>query len=409
MKMDSNTINHASRCLIKLLEENGVRDAVASPGSRNAPLLIALSRSECIKTTMVVDERSASFVALGIASVSSRPVAIFCTSGTALLNFSPAIAEAYYRKIPLIVISADRPMEWIDQDDSQTLRQPDSMQNFVKKSYDIPAFDSEEMQWYANRSLNDAITTSMQVPAGPVHINIQIPEPIGKLIEIGENTGERVIRMITPREDLEVRDARSLGKELASPKKIMVVAGFMPPDSTLNKALSKLSRLPNFTILTETIANLHGDDFISDIDATLSAIPDERRKEMAPDVVITLGGALVSRFIKQYLREVHPQEHWHVGKSRTTVDCFKSLTLRIEMLPGIFFQQLASAMQPHKEYSDYRMKWLNARDASRSLHQAYVAKAPWCDLKAFATFMPKIHRNWNLQLSNGTPVRYAQL
>lgn len=403
-----NTANFASRCLIELLESKGIKYAVASPGSRNTPLLVALSRSERIRSYVVVDERSAAFVALGLAAVSQSPVAIICTSGTAMLNYAPAVAEAYYRRLPLIVISADRPLEWIDQDDSQTLRQRGALQNFVKNSYDIPAYDSPEMRWYTNRIINDALLTATQLPAGPVHINVQIPEPIGAMTAIASER-QRVIDMITPREDLTVAFARELGKELASPLKVMVIAGFMQPDATLNTAIKKLSELPNFIILTENLSNLHGQDFVSDIDATLASLTDEEKEMMRPDVVITFGGALVSRFVKQYLRKCAPAQHWHVGKSLTTIDCFKSLTKRIEMLPAIFFQQLASAMQPHRQPSDYRARWIVLRDRARSVHQSFVAKAPWCDLKAFSVLMPLIPRNWNLQLSNGTPVRYAQL
>lgn len=403
-----NTINSASRYLIALLEKSGVTKAVASPGSRNTPLLIALSKSEKIQTEVIVDERTAAFVALGLASISQEPVAIFCTSGTALLNYAPAIAEAYYRKLPLIVVSADRPQEWIDQDDSQTLRQRDALQNFVKRSYDIPAVDTPDMRWYANRIINDALLTASSSPAGPIHLNIQINEPIGEL-GVFKDENIRRIEMLSPREDITVSKSRELGVKLASPAKVMIIAGFMAPDASLNTAIKKLSALPNFAIFTESISNLHGEDYISDIDATLSAMTDEQANEMKPDVVITLGGALVSRFVKQYLRRVKPREHWHVGKSLTTVDCFKSLTLRVEMNPTIFFRQLASAMTPHKSPSDYRFRWLNFRDKARSLHQAYISKAPWSDLRAFSSFLPLIPRNWNVQFSNGTPVRYAQL
>lgn len=406
--MARNTTNITSRMLVELLALHGVKQVVASPGSRNTPLLLALKASDKLNTTVIVDERTAAFYALGIAAVSGSPVAVVCTSGTALLNYAPAVAEAYYRKVPLIVISADRPMEWIDQDDSQTLRQYEALSNFVKNSYDLPSATSMDMPWYANRMVNDALLTALKAPCGPVHINVQIAEPIGETEDI-EDESQRFIEMITPREDLTVADSRELGMLLASPVKVMIVAGFIAPDAVLNKALNKIAALPNFIVLTETISNLHGDDFISDIDATLSAMPDKQREELAPDIVITTGGALVSRFIKQYLRRVKPKEHWHVGKSLTTIDCFRSLTKRIDMLPAVFFRQLASAMQPHKTPSDYRRSWQIARDGARSVHQAFVAKAPWSDLKAFATFMPMIPRNFNLQFSNGTPVRYAQL
>ena len=127
-----NTTKPICRDLVQLLVAHGVKKAFLSPGTRNAPLLVAIARCQEISASVVVDERSAAFMALGYASVANEPVAIICTSGTALLNYAPAVAEAYYRKVPLIVISADRPMEWIDQDDSQTLRQPGALSNFVK-------------------------------------------------------------------------------------------------------------------------------------------------------------------------------------------------------------------------------------------------------------------------------------
>ena len=104
-----------------ILAAHGVRDVIVSPGSRNASIIEAMSASSHFRITRVVDERSAGFIGLGIASIMNRPVAVVCTSGTALLNYAPALAEAYYRNIPLICVSADRPAEWIDQNDSQTM------------------------------------------------------------------------------------------------------------------------------------------------------------------------------------------------------------------------------------------------------------------------------------------------
>ena len=154
------TTNSTARTLAYLLRSHGVQHVVVSPGSRNAPLLIAIASCPEIQTTVVIDERSAAFMALGISDTTQQPTALICTSGTALLNYAPAIAEAYYRKTPLIVISADRPTEWIDQDDSQTLHQYEALANFVKQSYDIPAHNSESNVWYANRIINDAIITA---------------------------------------------------------------------------------------------------------------------------------------------------------------------------------------------------------------------------------------------------------
>lgn len=403
-----NTVKTVCRNIMQLLSAHGVTKLFLSPGSRNAPLAVAAWRHEKIDVTVVVDERSAAFMALGYASISSAPVAIVCTSGTALLNYAPAVAEAFYRRIPLIVISADRPMEWIDQDDSQTLRQHGALDPFVKKSCDIPAVDTPSMREYADRMVNDALLTATSGRPAPVHINVQIDEPVGAVADCPQPS-PRVIDMITPRADLSVSRARQLGETIASPRRVMIVAGFNPPDRRLNSALSKLAQLPNFVILTETVANLHGSSFITSVDTVLSAMTGEERRTLAPDVVITLGGALVSRHIKQYLRGLDGVEHWHVGISHTTVDCFRHLTLRVEMQPEVFFTQLASAMQPHRQPCSYAASWQILADRAASTRAAYVARAPWSDLKAFSTILFMLPGNVNLQLSNGTSVRYAQI
>lgn len=144
-----------------VLARHGVRRAVVSPGSRDASIISAFDDSGEFKMMRVVDERCAGFVALGLAAITDEPVALICTSGTAMLNYAPAVAEAYYRGIPLIVITADRPVEWIDQDDSQTLRQPGALSNVVKASYDISYNGDVNSGWHSVRLLNEAMLTAL--------------------------------------------------------------------------------------------------------------------------------------------------------------------------------------------------------------------------------------------------------
>ena len=203
---------------------HGVRRAVLSPGSRNAPLLVALARREEIDKYVIVDERSAAFVALGMAQQLGEPVMLVCTSGTAVLNYAPAIAEAYYQKLPLIVVSADRPKEWIDQDDSQTIRQFEVLSQFVKKSYDIPARCNDDIaRWYANRIVNDAMIEAMSGRKAPVHINVQLDEPLAGLSEY--EGSQRVIEMIAPSQSVSGCDMEKLLDEAVG-KDILVIAGF---------------------------------------------------------------------------------------------------------------------------------------------------------------------------------------
>lgn len=408
--MDStkDTENYIARTFAELLVKHGITRAVVSPGSRNTPLLIALSRKPSIATEVVVDERSAGFMALGLALVSQKPVVLICTSGSALLNYAPAVAEAYYRRIPLVVVSADRPKEWIDQDDSQTIVQPGALSNYVKRSYDLSVDRSEADRWYANRLINDALLATVSGRQAPVHINIQFDNPLGRLQD-SELFEPRVISMLEPEPRLSEDQLSRLSNQLASTKKVMVIAGFLPPCPQLNSALRKLAALPNFVVLTETISNLSGPDFVSYIDSTLAAINPSRYAEFHPDIVISLGGALVSRHIKQFLRENKLREHWHVGVSRTTIDCFQSLTLRVEMNPSSFFPLLADSLSSEKIVSDYATQWEVAARRALSLRQSFASKCEWSDFKAFSTLIPLIPKNWNVQYSNGTSIRYAQI
>lgn len=400
----------SARVLADLLAAHGVKRAVLSPGSRNAPLLVALERQGDIECDVVVDERSAAFTALGMSVQSGMCVALCCTSGTALLNYAPAVAEAFYRHVPLVIVSADRPEEWIDQDDSQTIWQQDALGPYVKRRCDISArLDFDNGHWWANRVINDALLEATSGVPGPVHINIRLDAPLGQTAA-HDARPERVIGRVVAETGLTTAEARALAELAASPRRVMIVAGFMEPDSKLNRALGRLADMPNIVVLTETIANLHNPAFVGRIDSTLCCIGAEEREVMAPDLVITLGGALVSRHLKEWLRSLPAEaEHWHVGHTHTTVDCLQHLSLRIEMAPGVFFGQLAWTVRPHKAPSDYARLWREASERARRHHADAVERAPWCDLKAIDTILGMMPKGWNLHLSNGTPIRYAQL
>lgn len=343
--------------LFDVVEKHGVVDVVCSPGSRNAPLLIAAAARESLRKHVVVDERSAGFMALGLAIAGRRPVALVCTSGTALLNYGPAVAEAFYQSVPLIVISADRPQQWIDQDDSQTLRQFESFSNFVKKSYELPSWgdDEDELQWYANRVANDAMIEATSRRPGPVHVNVRLGEPLNHKIERGI-TEERIIDIYTA----DTISNRNIVRDLAikaAKSRVMLVAGFMPPDNRLQKAVAELCSLPNVTAMTETLSNLHLDNLSCSIDEVLTSCDSNQLDSLAPDIVISIGGSLVSRKLKEYLRRnAACCEHWSVGWHHTTSDCFQSLTKRIEVTESGFIRQLAGAVKSVRK--NVRTAWL---------------------------------------------------
>lgn len=407
---ESTTSHEPCNMLAEIMVAKGVKHAVISPGSRNAPLIVALARTDAVKKYVVVDERSAAFVALGIASQINEPVAVVCTSGSALLNYAPAVSEAYYRDIPLIVVSADRPVEWIDQNDSQTIRQPGALNNIVKAVYDIPSrCNDETAKWHINRLINEAIIKATTGRKGPVHINVQLSEPLCDVILRKNRTDARIINYITPEKVLEREVAGQLADKLCSTKKVMIVAGFYPPGKMLNDALNRLSLLPNVVILSETISNLNGADIISAIDRTLSVMPKDARNAYRPDLLITFGGALVSRMVKQYLRTFAPHDEWHIGINENVIDCMQSLSTHIDILPEYFFCSMADAVEGNCIKSDYSDSWHELAAYGEVTHNNFIAEIPWCDLKAFSLILPSVPTDYNLQFSNGTPIRYSQL
>lgn len=404
MKEKGTTDKLQCQILVETMHFHGVNHAVVSPGSRNAPLIIALSRSR-IKTHIVVDERSAAYVALGMAQQLKAPVALVCTSGTALLNYAPAVAEAYYQKIPLIVVSADRPQEWIDQDDSQTIRQFKALDQFVKRSYDIPArCDDDTAVWYAERIAHDAMMEATSLRRAPVHINVQLAEPLN-----GLTTEPYKLRRIHhfPSYDGICRDDIIKLKGQLLHKRVMIIAGFMEMNEPLRQALNAIAVNDYAVVLTETISNMADDFTINAIDRTLLAI-DENDKRYYPDVVITIGGAIVSRKIKAFLRKVKP-DHWYVGLNDVTVDCFQSLTRRIEANPDTFIPTL---FQDSLTVKSFCTIWQDAHTAGLRRHHKYLEKIGWSDMKAYETIFDFYQQNPDnliMHLSNGTTIRYAQL
>lgn len=392
-----NTSKKSARMLAALLSKHGVGDAVVSPGSRNAPLLVALERQVGIDTHVVIDERSAAFIALGMSTATRKPVALVCTSGTAPLNYAPAVAEAFYRQVPLIVITADRPEEWIDQDDSQTIVQPGIYSNFIKGTYDIPT-DSEDAgrQWMIERKINEALLLAKTSPSGPVHINVRLDEPLGLLEDV------------EPEEFKAVRTVRAIGDTLRFENlcgNIMIVVGFNN-DPSIDKVLNELSCRPNVVVLHEAQSNINGKEFIPNIDATLKQLGDSAP---APDIVISLGGSLTSRKIKSYLRGLRQLRHWSIGRRAVLTDCFRHIEQVIDSDAATALETIVGLLPSDGAASEFKQCWINASRKAMTGAIEFAKSAPWSDFKAMSFIIPSLPLGWNLQLSNGTAVRYTQL
>lgn len=374
-----------------------------SPGSRNAPLIVALNRQPDIALTEVVDERSAAFVALGMAARSGEPVAICCTSGSALLNYAPALAEAFYRHVPLVAVSADRPLEWIDQADSQTMRQCGALSSVTKKCVDIAVDASEAV---SDRLVNEAVLLALQEPRGPVHINVQLAPPLGRTEEA--EVGPRVIRMMEPRCDLRYEQVRALGEELSG-RRILIVAGGCAPSPRLHRALGRMASMPDVVVTGEPTSNLHVRGLVGDIDSLLASVTDDVAGSFYPDVVVSFGLPVVSTRLKSWLRAApESMEHWALGYDSLTADTFRHLTMRINTDPAVFLSQLAGALK--SDATSYRDSVAGAYLLAVGRRNDLLGRMPWADFMAVGRLLRLAARKgWDVELSNGMTVRYAAL
>lgn len=387
--------------LVALLKAHEVRNIVLCPGSRNTPLTHTLANHPFFTCHAVTDERSAGFFALGLSLNGGKPAAVCCTSGTALLNIHPAVAEAYYQQIPLVVISADRPAAWIGQMDGQTLPQPGVFGSLVKCSVDLPEIHTDEDRWYCNRLVNEALLELNHHGKGPVHINVPISEPLFRFTT--EELPE--VRVIERYQGLNVYDKAydDLIARLNRYTRRMMVVGQMNLIYLFERKICK-QLYKHFAWLTEHTGNRTVPGIpIKNFDAIIYSLPEGSAEQarMLPELVITYGGHIVSKRLKQLLRKHPPKEHWHVSLDGKVCDTFCSLTTVIEMDPFEFLEKIAFLME--NKPTDFPRRW---ETLSKQLPEPAFA---YSQMAAIGALIKNIPAESSLHLANSSTVRYAQL
>ena len=385
--------------LVALLRAHEIRNVVLCPGSRNTPIIHTLANHPYFTCYSVTDERSAGFFALGLALSGGRPAAVCCTSGTALLNLHPAVAEAFYQQVPLVVISADRPASWIGQMDGQTLPQPNVFGPLVKSSVNLPEIHTSEEEWYCNRLVNEALLELNHHGKGPVHINVPISEPLFQF------TAEDLpdVRVITRYQGLNVYDRQydDLITRLNGYTKRMMVVGQMNLIYLFERKICKLL-YKHFAWLTEHTGNQTVPGIpVKNFDAIIYALPEEEQAKLVPDLLITYGGHVVSKRLKQLLRKHPPKEHWHVAADGQVADTFCSLTTVIEMDPFEFLEKIAYLLE--NKPCEYPKRW---EQLSKQMAEPDFA---FSEMAAIGKVLKALPTDAVLHLANSSTVRYAQL
>ena len=388
-----------AQSIIEILRAKGITTIIISPGSRNAPLTIGFASHPDFTCYSIADERSAAFFAVGMAQQIKKPVAVVCTSGSALLNYYPAFAEAFYSQIPFIVISADRPQSKIDIGDGQTIRQENVFANHSLFNANLTEKASDENDLLINEAIDTAFAKR-----GPVHINAPFEEPLYETIS-ELSVEPKVISALT--KDFIFDEPISEYTNIwNTSKKKLVLVGVNEPNAVEQNFLDKLANDPSVVVMIETTSNLHHPKFINTIDSIITPFTHEDFLDFQPEILVTFGGMIVSKRIKAFLRKYQPSHHWHIDDLRA-YDTFGCLTKHFEVQPNLFFQSFFMLTETvESNYNQYAQN-IKALRQKRSLE--YLAKIPFTDFKVFEKVIPALPKNSQLQISNSSPIRYAQL
>ena len=389
-----------AQSIIEICYAKGVHDIIISPGSRNAPLTIGFANNPKFNCYSIADERCAAFFALGIAQQTQKPVAVVCTSGSALLNYYPALAEAFYSQIPFIVISADRPADKIDIGDGQTIRQENVYSNHSLYNANLTETASEANDVFINEAINVAIARK-----GPVHINVPFEEPLyettNKLSVDFNVTGLNLIQTL-----VNVDDIIAFSTLWNHSKKVLVLVGECAPNAIEERWLGQLASIPSVVVMTEATSNLHHPTFITNIDTLITPFSQAEFLKLQPRILITFGGMIVSKRVKAFLRKYKPRHHWHIDNWRA-YDTFGILTKHFQVTPNQFFKQFLPFVKNIE--SDYKTTFEKIHLNRKDKHREYLSKVSFSDLKAFEIIVSTLPKEIQLQISNSSAIRYAQL
>ncbi|MGE8434165.1 2-succinyl-5-enolpyruvyl-6-hydroxy-3-cyclohexene-1-carboxylic-acid synthase [Chryseobacterium joostei] len=387
--------------LAHLLQQYGIADIVISPGSRNAPLAIHFSEVDSFNCYSIVDERSAAFVAMGMAKSEKKPVAITCTSGSAVVNYYPAVTEAFYQNIPLLVLTADRPTDFVDIFDGQTIRQKDVFHQHSYGDFQLLEDSKENAEDINFDTIKKAIELCFE-KQGPVHINIPLEEPLYELVsELPPfPTVEKTIR----HKEYEVPS--NLIAEWHTSQRIMILVGTRDYSPELENQLTQLVKNHSVVVLSEANSNLYHEKFFRHIDRYIFNFTEEDYKTYAPDLLITVGQNVVSKKVKQFLRSARPKQHWHLDEVWQP-DTYFSLTEKVEVKPEVFFSKLLKFI--NLEPRSYFNLWDVLRDKKDAKHQQFLNTVEFSDFYFFNKASQTVPENYNIHFANSSAIRYAQL
>ena len=409
-----------------------IQHVVISAGSRNAPLTNGFVENPFFTTYSIVDERAAAFFALGIAQQLGKPVALVCTSGSALLNYYPAVAEAYYSELPLVILSADRMPHRVDIGDGQTIQQEGVFGPHLIGTASLKAdvshatatlLASNKQPYFATKPTKKEIEALQQkhlahnieelqrifalalAAKGPVHVNIPMEEPL-----YGTTTTPiafpKISTWTNPVADTDFEGLKSAWKNA---KRKMILVGVSQPNIDVANALHQLLEDPSVIVLTEKTSNFSHPAAIDAIDCLMAPIELEQNggeEELKPDLLLTVGGMIVSKKIKFFLRKHKAAQHFHIDQTKAN-DTFYYLSKHINAPAEVALRALTENNQPLDNH--YQATILNRYHSYLKKGKTFLNRIPFSDLRVFDLVSKALPQNTHLQVANSSPIRYIQL
>ena len=398
--------------LSKLISLHGIEEVIVCPGSRNAPIIVALKRNPALKLYSIIDERSAGFFAIGRALATQKPVAICCTSGSAGLNFAPALAEAFYQELPILAITADRPPEWIDQWDGQTIRQTNFLDSTVKKSYQLPhsAENDATLNWHFQGLVQEALITLNQGVKGPVHLNIPISEPFypkqGQELVFPEHI-QKIQQINVDSTELEAVLSSKIASIYQNEQRILLSIGQLEDSTELKGFIEKLNQ-KGIVCIGDSTANC-SETIIQNHDLVLSN--DKIWGNLQPNLIIHIGKSHVSKRIKQFLRASNVSNNWLVrkGESQNIIDSFQSISHIFNVETSVFLKALLQFFESNLPSTDFQQTWTHVSSEIANRQKSFfLSNNEWAEPQAVQQLFLQLEKvESKIHLGNSLSVRYS--
>ena len=394
MYSDNKTVIH----LISLLKQSNIRRIVVSPGSRHFAFVHSLEADPYFKLYSVVDERSAAFFALGLIQQSGEIVAVTCSSGTACMNYGSAIVEAYYQRLPLLVLSSDRIPELLNQLEDQMYDQLDTFTKCTKYQGQLPVIKTDTDEWYCNRIINEALLELTHHGKGPVHLNIPF---VAHNTDTFSNTILPKVRKINLNRFEMTNLEWERHCESLKGKKVMIAWGqSCPMTHELKESIDVFTANFDAIILTDKISNCNHRNAIKNTTTVLGIILPEEKVNLSPDIIITVGANYIfNNELKSFLIN-SKCEHWQVGLEDKVCDPFHKLTEIFEMEEHLFFKMITESADFSNE-GTYADSWIELSNLPE------LPTPEYNELYAIGTLLKKLPQNIDLQLSNSCTIRMA--